>query len=279
MQMYWKTTVKQLVSILVDKVDKAFNLIQEILVKTNKKITLHQLQKLCGFLNSLSCCVVPGRAFTRRLYAQGKASRATKEHHHLRISKEMRLDLEMWITFLKHPTAFCRPFIDFTDIISSQEINFFTDASGSYGMGGLCDDSWMILKWDRKFMMKYKPMIQYLEMYALLAGVVAWIHKYKNQSVKIFCDNQNVVRMVNDNSTSCEHCMKLVRIMVLHCLTLNVNLSAEYIKSKDNDLADPISRGELNLFFKRIRDREMKMSALPTPVPAILLPMDKFWIC
>ena len=62
-------TVKQTVSIPVEKISKALSLIQEILAKKSKKVTLAQLQKICGFLNFLGKCVIPGRAFTRRLYA------------------------------------------------------------------------------------------------------------------------------------------------------------------------------------------------------------------
>ena len=57
---------KQLVLIPVEKIKKANSLINAILAK--KKCTVQQLQKICGFLNFLEKCVVPGRAFTRRLY-------------------------------------------------------------------------------------------------------------------------------------------------------------------------------------------------------------------
>ena len=44
-------TVNQCVCIPVDKVSKAVDLIQSILQKASKKVTLNQLQKICGFLN------------------------------------------------------------------------------------------------------------------------------------------------------------------------------------------------------------------------------------
>ena len=267
-----------MVSIPIEKVQCAKDQIEFILQKQNKKITLHQLQKLCGFLNFLGHCVVPGHAFTRRLYTQGKASGATEQYHHLRVTREMRMDLEMWKCFLVHPSAFCRSFIDFDDSITSEKINFYTDASGSYSMGGMCNDQWMIMKWPETFIQNCKPTIQYLEMYALLAGIIAWIHNYKNRTVTIFCDNQNVVNMIKNNSTSCQNCMILVHIFVLYCLTMNVNVTAEYVKSQDNKFADPLSRGDVDLFFSRVARKENEMSSTPTPVPEILLPMENLWL-
>ena len=83
-------TIAQMVAIPDEKILKAKILIQDILSK--KKVTVHKLQSLCRFLNFLDRCVVPGRAFTRRLYAP-LTNPKLKPHHHLRITTEMRLDI------------------------------------------------------------------------------------------------------------------------------------------------------------------------------------------
>ena len=62
-------TLNQCVCIPTEKILKAKDLIGQVLGKKSKKMTLKQLQRICGFLNFLCRCVVPGRAFTRRLYA------------------------------------------------------------------------------------------------------------------------------------------------------------------------------------------------------------------
>ena len=58
-------TINQCVCIPVEKVKKAICLINSILEKKSRKVTLNQLQKVCGFLNFLGRCVIPGRAFTK----------------------------------------------------------------------------------------------------------------------------------------------------------------------------------------------------------------------
>ena len=126
------------------------------LTKQNKKITVHQLQKICGFLNFLSKAIVPGRAFTRRCYKFLKGD--LKQYHHIRVSKELRKDLQIWLMFLKHPSAVSRPFADFSISIDATELDFYTDAAKNLnlGFGGKFTCFWMMQKWDPVFHSKSK---------------------------------------------------------------------------------------------------------------------------
>ena len=144
-------TVNQIVSTPVEKVERAELLIAEILNK--KKMTLQQLQKICGFLNFLGRCVVPGRAFTRRLYMFMKGKTHLRPHHHLRISAEIREDLRMWLDFIHHPSFYSRGFMDFETTIIGEEVLFCSDASGSevLGLGAICGTSWMYGQWESDF--------------------------------------------------------------------------------------------------------------------------------
>ena len=63
-------TVLQMVFIPIEKVQKANEMLDRILNKKSRKITLKQLQSIAGFLNFLSRCVIPGCAFTRKLYVK-----------------------------------------------------------------------------------------------------------------------------------------------------------------------------------------------------------------
>ena len=268
-------TVNQTVSVPVDKIQNGRNLIQNMLNNPSKKVTLAQLQKVCGFLNFLGRCMILGCAFTRRLYAY--TSSALMPHHHIRLNQEMKLDLMMWDKFLSYPQAFCRPFMDFSQDISAKSIYFYLDASGKIGMGAINVTSWMYQQWSNDFMEKFKPDIQCLEMYALVTAIIAWIHRYSNRRVTVYTDNRNVMNAVNDNSTSCKRCMVLVRLLVLHCLTVNVRVFAEYVKSKDNELTDALSRGQINLFKKKAIKAGITIEDEPTPIPKMMWPMEKLW--
>ena len=146
-------TINQCVYVPIDNVNKAVNLIKTVLDNKSRKVTLNQLQKICGFLNCLGRCIIPGRAFTRRLYTY-TGNPKLKPHHHIRVNSEMRQDLEMWLVFLQHPSVFCRPFLDFSKWVIADEIDMFSDASGAVGVGALCGSAWMHQRLVNKFYSK-----------------------------------------------------------------------------------------------------------------------------
>ena len=266
-------TINQCVCIPIDKVSKAVLLIESIITKKSKKITLNQLQKVCGFLNFLGRCVIPGRAFTRRLYAY-IAKDKLKPHHHI---TEMKEDLTMWLTFLQHPMIFCRPFLDFSKFIVASEINMYSDASSKIGMGALCGTSWMYQKWNSQFILKYKPSIEYLELYAVTAAVLSWIHRFKSSRIILFCDNKSVVDMINVTSTSCKNCMVLIRLIVLKGLVENVRIFAKHVEGTKNCLADSLSRLKIKHFKDPCADQELEMESELVPVPMAIWPIEKIW--
>ena len=106
-------TVRQVICIPMDKLIKATNWVDFFLNKKNKKATVLEFQKLCGILSFLCRCIVPGRAFLRRLYVTGNQSGKTLlPHHHVKIMEEHRLDLVIWKNFLTNLDSLYRPFID-----------------------------------------------------------------------------------------------------------------------------------------------------------------------
>ena len=123
-------TILQVVCIPQEKIAKALNMIKYVLNK--KKMTILELQRICGYLNFLGRCIVPGRAFTRCLYSHMKPE--LKQHHHFRITQEIRMDLGIWQQFLMHPSVFCRPFLDYT-VVDSEDLDFYTDAMTNPRLG------------------------------------------------------------------------------------------------------------------------------------------------
>ena len=270
-------TVAQVVCIPRDKVIRAINMIQSVLKKKSRKITLLQLQRICGFLNFIGRAIIPGRSFTRRLYSN--INKSLKPFHHIKVNQEMRMDLEMWLTFLTHPTAvYCRPFMDFTKILTAEEINFYMDASKNVrlGFGGYCNQNWMIQNWDKDFILDKDPSIEYLELYATTAGIIAWIHNFANQRIILFTDNSSVMHMINNTSSKCRNCMVLIRLIVLKSLVHNVRIYARHVRTDLNEIADSLSRFQ----FRRLKKltKNMLMKEQSTPVPETIWPISKIWM-
>ena len=271
-------TIKMIVCVPMEKIEKAKNLIQYAVSK--KKLRLKKLQQITGFLNFLCKAVIPGRAFTRRLYCieENALAKNMKKYHHIDITKEMQMDLNLWLEFLDHPSIYARGFIDFREELTSKNVSFYTDASANplLGCGGISGKDYFIQQWDEDFIKDNKPSINYLELYALTVGISAWLHKYRNSQITIFCDNMSVVQMVNNNASSCRNCMYLIRIIVLTTLTNNVKLTVKHVPGKLNKFADLLSRLEYKKFWQLAKDRKMGFRH-PTKLPRQLATLSDIW--
>ena len=265
-------SVNQIVGIPIEKLTKGRNMIDFVLAK--KSITVIQLQKVTGFLNFLGRCIVPGRAFTRRLYSHFNSK--LKSHHHIKVSSEMKLDLTVWSKFLKTPQVYYRPFMDFSKVLVAEDLDFYSDASKNpnLGFGAKFGPSYLFAKWDKQFILDCDPSITYLELYALTAAVLAWGHKLSNRRVILYCDNIGACGIINHMSSTCKNCMILVRILVLHQLTNNIRIFAKWVSTKLNGPADSLSRLKLDKFMKTVSDVDDK----PTPIPEEIWPMQKIWL-
>ena len=81
------------------------NKVQELLKQINliafsKKVTLKQLQSLCGILAFCSRALPAGRSFSRTLYMA--TAKASKPYHYIRVSRKMFDDLMVWKLFLEN---------------------------------------------------------------------------------------------------------------------------------------------------------------------------------
>ena len=118
--------INQVILLPKEKIETGQMLLNEILDRKTKKVTIHKLQKLAGFLNFLGRAVVPGQAFTRRLYAYTK-SKTLKPHYHVRVNGKLQSDMLMWKQFLHHPSIFARPFLDFSSELVADRIFMYSD--------------------------------------------------------------------------------------------------------------------------------------------------------
>ena len=175
-----------------------------------KKITIKQIQ---GTLNFLSRAMVPGRAFTRRMYARlvqildkkdkdGKPiKQVLKQYHHVNLDVEFLLDCKMWELFLSEPSAtvLCHPFLDIEGIKTANIIGLYSDASAceTKGFGAYFAGMCIFGTWEPGYIHTCNPSIEYLELFALCAGVFTWSHFLQNRRIVIFCDNLSVVSIVN----------------------------------------------------------------------------------
>ncbi|KAM8945728.1 uncharacterized protein RCH25_049052 [Pelodytes ibericus] len=209
-----------------------------------KKVTLRQMQSLLGRLNFASRVIPMGRVFSRSL------SRATAgvlaPHHLIRITKPLREDLEIWDTFLLHfnGKVFFRK-----AMVSSQDLNLFTDASGSVSFGAYFGGKWCAEKWPEEW--KSCPLIRnlaFLEMFPVVVALALWGDRLKDRRVVFYSDNQAVVEAINGLSASSMPVIRLLRRLVLLCMSLNIAFRARHVPGYLNVIADSLSRLQFSRF-------------------------------
>ena len=91
-----------------DKLTKARDLL--VSFRDRQKVTLRELQALVGFLNFACSVIVPGRPFLRRLIDLTRG--VPKPHHHIRLTRQTKLDLGLWLDFLLQVFLFEGRFLD-----------------------------------------------------------------------------------------------------------------------------------------------------------------------
>ena len=244
------------------------------------------MQKLTGTLNFLNRAIVPGHAFTRGMYERltlkDKKGELLKGHHHVSLNAEFLTDCKMWLEFLINAEnqRLCCPFLDFSDKVNAKVLNFFSDASKNpnFRMGAVFDDRrWVQYQWLDNFIEECDPSIEFLELYALVAALMTWANEenqLRNSRIIIFCDNEVVVYMVNKLASSCQQCMKLLRILALEGIHHNRRLLVCHVRSENNLLSDALSRMNNSKFW---RHAPPTMSEYPDKISNSIAPVTKIW--
>ena len=151
-----------------------------------------------------------------------------KQHYHVWLDKEFKQDCKVWLSFLEgeYRDTSLRPMVDLFGVpTTSTQIQFYSNASASknLGFGALLNTRWIQGFLGCEFIQQKQPSIEYLELYALVTGIITWQQQPElvNCRITVFCDNKVVVDMINSMSSSCKHCMKLLRLVTLNGLRYN----------------------------------------------------------
>ena len=242
-----------------EKIKKCIDLLQ--LWKNKKKITLRELQSLVGSLNFACQVVIPGRTFLRRLI--NLTIGVTQPHHRIRLSRGARLDMSLWLLFLKNFNG--RSFILEDQWLTSTSLSLYTDASGSWGYGAILGSKWFHGKWPTEWK---KLNIIILELFPIVVALEIWGPMIANKCILLFTDNLALVEVINKQSSKDVKLMVLVRHLVLNCLRLNILFRAKHVPGSRNVLADHLSRGRIHLF----QNLAPHIEQVPEVVPTYRLP-------
>lgn len=219
---------------------------------SSKKITLKSLQSLIGPLNFACKIVAPGRAFCRRLIDATMGIR--KQHHKLRVTLETKADLQVWLKFLQNYNGVT--FISNIIWTSESCLQLFIDSaggqnggSGIFFSGSLTYSQWPV-EWVQSELIRD---ITFLELFPV---ILTWHNSLANKRILFHIDNMAVVQFLNNSTSKSNKVMNIVRELVLITLQCNITIKAKYIPSKQNSIADCISRSQWTKFHQLAPEAE-----------------------
>ena len=164
-----------------------------------------------------------------------------------------------------------------SDKVTADQLNFYSDASanGDLGFGAIFKNRWIFGQWEPNFVADVQPSIEFLELYALCAGIITWQEELIQTRIIVFCDNISVVHMVNNLTSGCKQCMKLIRILALNNLKHDRRVFVRHVTGKKNILSDALSHLKIDKF---LRLAPSMVSGYPDKVDASIWPVSKIWI-
>ena len=196
------------------------------------KCSKRELQSLLGKLLYLAKIIIPARGFLNRMlqYLRGHNDSAT-----VHLGEPFHKDLTWFRRLLSviNPQATYR-------IIDERVIHdVYVDASlqgfgAAWGTEAYSEQVPQTIKQDKG--------IVHFEMYNAWLAINVWGKRWKNSMVRIFCDNEAVVRILNSYKTKDPFLATFLRNIMLLLARFNIHLVCTHIKGVENDRADALSR-------------------------------------
>lgn len=239
------------------KVSKLKSLIASALVA--KKLKLKHIQSLIGHLNFATRIIPMGRVFNRRLIYLTMG--VSNPNWHIRIPVSVKEDLLVWQQFLSiynGRTCWQEEFIE------NSAIQLFTDAAGSTGFGAYLSGRWCCAAWPAEWReQNLTGNLVLLEIFPVLVALDIWGPLLVNKRILLFCDNMGVVQVINNLSAKSPPVVKVMRHLVFLALKYNIWLRARHIPGCQNNLADALSRFQLDQFRWLARGAEQEGEVCP----------------
>ena len=238
-----------------------------------KVCTRRELESLVGSLNHACKVVKPGRSFLRRildLLRWSGASAAPQPHHHIRLNREFRSDLQWWRSFIVGWNG--------VSVWKEQEqptIKVTSDASGSWGCGAWCKRLWFNLQWPE---VARDLSITVKELLPILIASALWGHQWARHKVQCQCDNEAVVAVLASRTSKQPHLMHLLRCLFFIEACYDLEVTCVHIPGVDNDLADDLSRNRVSAFLSKVPEASQQPTYIPKPLLNLLLDPQLDWL-
>ena len=235
-------TVKQWVKLEDSKVKKYVDAIQTVIAQ--KTITARELLTHVGRTRHMGTIYRPLNAFARGLEKWVYSQRHLDSS--INITKPVINDLEFCIWAMQHANKYGTSFDYFIRSVKDPDVVIHTDASLKIGLGAITDDGRYIQhKWsDITLHDPKKKDIVWKELVAVFVILHKIQNELMNKVVHVFTDNEAVKWMlINMRSPLYRPDLQILINRICQILIkFKIHLWMEYINTKENIIADALSR-------------------------------------
>ena len=218
--------------------------------KARKCARKRDILSLIGKLTFISRVVKSGRSFIRRMIETSK--KVKHLHHRVRLDKSFRADVDWWLTFLPHWNGVAMfPDVHWT---TDDDLQLYTDAS-NIAVGAYLDGAWFV-----ELVPDLSHSINWRELYVVVLAAATWGHRWTGKRILLYCDNQCVVQVLTTGTSKSPALMDLVRALFYLSATYQFEVTATWIGTKVNTLADALSRLDFHKFWRLAPAAEIAMT-------------------
>ena len=207
-------------------------------------ITLHDLQVLSGRMQR-AALTMPPRAMIYLANVLHLMKGLTLPWHRRRISAAVRRDLDMLISVLETNTG--KGYFDYSHFERAPRL--YTDAAKErrHTGGGYFSECGAYNYWTYGSSTSRQP-IDYLEGDAVLRAAQELGHSWHRKVVPVYIDNSAFERSLHKGRSKAPRLNVILRQLVVLSVKHECIFETHWLASKDNVLADALSRGDLSRF-------------------------------
>ena len=226
-------TVEGTISVPKERMEEIISLISQW--EGKNRSTKVELQSLIGKLQFISKCVQQSRVFLNRLLDALRSMSSSQNS--LKLSKAFKKDLSWWSRFVDifNGVSYIPPLI-----WAEPDVTFSTDSCLT-GCGGICGFEYFHASFPEVIKSQGLP-IHKLEMLAVLVGVRLWGRHCEGQKIRIYCDNEAVVQVINSSKTRDSFMGTCLRELWFEVSRFRFQLRAVHLPGEENRIADWLSR-------------------------------------
>ncbi|VDI08972.1 Hypothetical predicted protein [Mytilus galloprovincialis] len=133
-------------------------------------------------------------------------------------------------------------------------LQLYTDSAGNaeLGCGSYFNGKWAQFKWPDSWVgLHILQDITFLELIPILLALCIWAPLLKNSKILFRTDNIALVDILNKRTSKSKRVMSIIRPFVLRSMNYNIQFKAKHIVGAKNNIADALSRFQLEK-FKRL---------------------------